>query len=91
MNVVVCVKQIPDPAVPGELDSDHTLNGDLVQGLPKRPVHGDQGGSEIGGAQHHHWASHTGPRLAGPPITPTRLLRKPAAAVTSLITPDDLT
>ncbi len=25
MNVVVCVKQIPDPAVPGELDSDHTL------------------------------------------------------------------
>jgi electron transfer flavoprotein beta subunit len=25
MNVVVCVKQIPDPAVPGSLDSDHTL------------------------------------------------------------------
>jgi electron transfer flavoprotein beta subunit len=25
MNVVVCVKQIPDPAAPGELDSDHTL------------------------------------------------------------------
>jgi electron transfer flavoprotein beta subunit len=25
MNVVVTVKQIPDPAVPGELDSDHTL------------------------------------------------------------------
>jgi len=25
MNVVVCVKQIPDPAVPGELDADHTL------------------------------------------------------------------
>jgi len=25
MNVVVCVKQIPDPAVPGELDSDNTL------------------------------------------------------------------
>ena len=25
MNVVVCVKQIPDPAVPGELDPDHTL------------------------------------------------------------------
>ncbi|MEZ5169199.1 MAG: electron transfer flavoprotein subunit beta/FixA family protein [Acidimicrobiia bacterium] len=25
MNVVVCVKQIPDPAAPGELDSDNTL------------------------------------------------------------------
>jgi electron transfer flavoprotein beta subunit len=25
MNVVVTVKQIPDPAVPGELDADHTL------------------------------------------------------------------
>jgi electron transfer flavoprotein beta subunit len=25
MNVVVCVKQIPDPAVPGELNPDHTL------------------------------------------------------------------
>lgn len=25
MNVVVCVKQIPDPAAPGELDEDHTL------------------------------------------------------------------
>ena len=25
MNVVVCVKQIPDPAVPGELNSNHTL------------------------------------------------------------------
>jgi len=25
MNVVVCVKQIPDPAVPGELDPDNTL------------------------------------------------------------------
>jgi electron transfer flavoprotein beta subunit len=25
MNVVVCVKQIPDPAVPGSLDADHTL------------------------------------------------------------------
>ncbi|MGH8976983.1 MAG: electron transfer flavoprotein subunit beta/FixA family protein [Acidimicrobiia bacterium] len=28
MNVVVCVKQIPDPAVPGVLDADHTLNRD---------------------------------------------------------------
>src|SRR5262249_46978039 len=26
MNVVVCVKQIPDPAMPGALDADHTLN-----------------------------------------------------------------
>jgi electron transfer flavoprotein beta subunit len=26
MNVVVCVKQIPDPAEPGSLDADHTLN-----------------------------------------------------------------
>jgi electron transfer flavoprotein beta subunit len=25
MNIVVCVKQIPDPAMPGELDADHTL------------------------------------------------------------------
>jgi electron transfer flavoprotein beta subunit len=25
MNIVVCVKQIPDPAMPGELDPDHTL------------------------------------------------------------------
>src|SRR5438552_6995662 len=25
MNVVVCVKQIPDPAVPGALAADHTL------------------------------------------------------------------
>jgi electron transfer flavoprotein beta subunit len=29
MNVIVCVKQIPDPALPGELDpSDHTLKRD---------------------------------------------------------------
>ena len=28
MNVVVCVKQIPDPAVPGELTSDHRLKRD---------------------------------------------------------------
>jgi electron transfer flavoprotein beta subunit len=26
MNVVVCVKQIPDPAVPGRLEGDHTLD-----------------------------------------------------------------
>jgi electron transfer flavoprotein beta subunit len=26
MNVVVCVKQIPDPADPGSLEPDHTLN-----------------------------------------------------------------
>ena len=25
MNVAVCVKQIPDPAMPGSLDADHTL------------------------------------------------------------------
>ena len=25
MNIVVTVKQIPDPAVPGELNPDHTL------------------------------------------------------------------
>ena len=28
MNVVVCVKQIPDPAEPGALDPDHTLKRD---------------------------------------------------------------
>jgi electron transfer flavoprotein beta subunit len=28
MNVIVCVKQIPDPALPGELDGDHTLRRD---------------------------------------------------------------
>jgi electron transfer flavoprotein beta subunit len=28
MNVIVCVKQIPDPALPGELDGDHTLKRD---------------------------------------------------------------
>ncbi len=26
MNVVVCVKQIPDPSVPGQLEADHTLD-----------------------------------------------------------------
>jgi len=26
VNVVVCVKQIPDPSVPGQLDADHTLD-----------------------------------------------------------------
>jgi electron transfer flavoprotein beta subunit len=26
VNVVVCVKQIPDPSVPGKLDADHTLD-----------------------------------------------------------------
>ena len=26
LNVVVCVKQIPDPADPGSLDADFTLN-----------------------------------------------------------------
>ena len=25
MNIAVCVKQIPDPAVPGKLQADHTL------------------------------------------------------------------
>jgi electron transfer flavoprotein beta subunit len=28
MNVVVCVKQIPDPAQPGKLEADHTLERD---------------------------------------------------------------
>ena len=28
MNVIVCVKQIPDPALPGALDSDNTLKRD---------------------------------------------------------------
>src|SRR5690606_8144395 len=28
MNIVVCVKQIPDPADPGALDADHTLKRD---------------------------------------------------------------
>src|SRR3954463_10857613 len=28
MNVVVCVKQIPDPADPGALNADHTLKRD---------------------------------------------------------------
>ena len=28
MNVAVCVKQIPDPATPGSLGADHTLNRD---------------------------------------------------------------
>ena len=28
MNVIVCVKQIPDPALPGELDADNTLKRD---------------------------------------------------------------
>src|ERR687897_498155 len=29
MNVIVCVKQIPDPALPGQLDpADHTLKRD---------------------------------------------------------------
>ena len=26
MNVAVCVKQIPDPAVPGSLSADHTFD-----------------------------------------------------------------
>jgi len=32
MNIAVFVKQIPDPALPGELDADHTLKreGKLV-------------------------------------------------------------
>ena len=32
MNIAVCVKQIPDPAVPGQLDDDHTLDrsGELI-------------------------------------------------------------
>ena len=25
MKIAVCVKQIPDPAVPGKLEADHTL------------------------------------------------------------------
>jgi electron transfer flavoprotein beta subunit len=28
MNVIVCVKQIPDPALPGELDADNRLKRD---------------------------------------------------------------
>jgi electron transfer flavoprotein beta subunit len=28
MNIAVCVKQIPDPSVPGELEDDHTLRRD---------------------------------------------------------------
>ncbi|MET0894942.1 MAG: electron transfer flavoprotein subunit beta/FixA family protein [Acidimicrobiia bacterium] len=32
MNIAVCVKQIPDPVVPGKLDADHTLDraGDAI-------------------------------------------------------------
>src|SRR6266851_4917573 len=32
MNIAVCVKQIPDPAVPGKLEADHTLerSGKLI-------------------------------------------------------------
>ena len=32
MNIAVCAKQIPDPAVPGKLDADHTLDrsADLI-------------------------------------------------------------
>src|SRR2546429_10005102 len=26
MKIAVCVKQIPDPAVPGKLEADHTLD-----------------------------------------------------------------
>ncbi len=33
MNVVVCVKQIPDPAVPGELTSDHRLKRDGAKAI----------------------------------------------------------
>jgi electron transfer flavoprotein beta subunit len=28
VNIAVCVKQIPDPALPGHLDADHTLRRD---------------------------------------------------------------
>ena len=38
MNVIVCVKQIPDPALPGELDADNTLKRDGKLILP-----GDEG------------------------------------------------
>ena len=33
MNIVVCVKHIPDPNLPGELDSDHFLKREGVQGV----------------------------------------------------------
>lgn len=33
MNVVVCVKQIPDPAVPGELTSDNRLKRDGAKAI----------------------------------------------------------
>ena len=42
MNVVVCVKQIPDPAVPGSLEADHTLDRSgklLMTGVPGQPTY----------------------------------------------------
>lgn len=40
MNVIVCVKQIPDPALPGELDPDHTLKRDVKLILDESDMYG---------------------------------------------------
>lgn len=40
MNVIVCVKQIPDPALPGELDDDHTLKRDVKLILDESDMYG---------------------------------------------------
>ena len=40
MNVAVCVKQIPDPAVPGTLSADKTLersDAGLAHATPEQP------------------------------------------------------
>ena len=33
MNIAVCVKQIPDPAVPGKLDADNTLDREAADAV----------------------------------------------------------
>ena len=47
LNVVVCVKQIPDPADPGSLDSDFTLNrsGKLI--LDESDMYGVEMGLQL--------------------------------------------
>ncbi len=40
MNVIVCVKQIPDPALPGELDADNTLKRDVKLILDESDMYG---------------------------------------------------
>ena len=67
MNVAVCVKQIPDPAVPGSLSADHTLDrsGKLI--LDESDSYGVEMALQLVDAAGGHAQVETGECVHAPP------------------------